>query len=78
MSSCKASLIPVITGFRLSKGNDESSVDPLLFKRMVCSLVHLTTTMPDTMYGVRLISRFMESLKRLSLTSRKENPEVCN
>ena len=38
-------------------------MDPMLFKRLVGSLMYLTATRPDIMYGVSLISRFMESQK---------------
>lgn len=48
-------------GLKLSKEDDGSLVDPKLFKMMVGSLMYLTTTSPDIIYGVSLISRFMES-----------------
>jgi len=38
-------------------------VDPTLFKRLVGSLIYLIVTRPDIMYGVILISRFMENPK---------------
>ena len=47
----------------MSKDDDGSTVDPMLFKRLVGSLMYLTATRPDIMYGVILISRFMESPK---------------
>jgi hypothetical protein len=59
----KASPTPVITGMKLRKEDNGSKVDPTLFKRLVGSLMYLTTTRPDIMYGVSLISRFMETLK---------------
>ena len=61
MSNCKTSPIPIITGSKLSKDNEGSTVDPTLFKRLVGSLMCLTGTRPDIMYGVSLISRFMDS-----------------
>ena len=63
MSNCKAVSTRVITGLKLSKDNDGSTVDPTLFKRLVGSLMYLTTTRLDIMYGVSMISRFMESPK---------------
>ena len=63
MLNCKTSPTPVITGLKLTKDDEGSTVDPTLFKRIVGSLTYLTTTRPDIMYGVSLISRFMESPK---------------
>ena len=63
MSNCKAAPTPVITSLKLSKDDDGSIVDPALFKRMVGSLMYLTTIRPNIMYGVSMISRFMESPK---------------
>ena len=51
MSNCKVAP----TGLKLSKDDDGSTVDPMLFKRLVGR--------PDIMYGVSLISRFMDSPK---------------
>ena len=47
----------------MSKDDERSDVDPTLFKRLVGILMYLTTMIPDIMYGVSLISRFMESPK---------------
>ena len=47
----------------MSKGDEGSTVDPTLFKRLVGSLMYLIVTRPNIMYGVSLISRFMESPK---------------
>ena len=63
MSNCKITPTPVIIGLKLSKDVDGSNVDPTMFKRLVGSLMYLTATRPDIMYGVSLISRFMESPK---------------
>ena len=63
MSNCKTAPTPVITGLKLSKDDEGSTVDPVLFKRIVGILMYLTATRPDIMYGVSLISRFMESPK---------------
>ena len=63
MSSYKASPTPVIIGLKLSKDDEGSTVDPMLFKRLVRSLMYLIETRPNIMYGVSLMSRFMESPK---------------
>ena len=64
MSNCKATPTPLITGLKLSKDDDGSTVDPTLFKRLVGSLMYLTATRLDIMYGVSLISRFMDSPRK--------------
>ena len=63
MSKCKIAPTPVITGLKLSKDDEGSTTDPTLFKRLVGDLMYLTATRTDIMYGVSLISRFMESPK---------------
>ena len=63
MSNCKTAPTPVITGLKLSKADEGSTIDPTLFKRLVGSLMYLIATRPDIMYGVSLISRLMESPK---------------
>jgi hypothetical protein len=63
MINSKASPTPVITKLKLRKKDKGSKVDPAVFKRLVGSLMYLTTTRFDIMYGVSLISRFMKNPK---------------
>ena len=63
MSNCKVAPTPKIIGLKLSKDDDASTVDPTQFKRIVGSLMYLTTMRLDIIYGVSLISRFMDSPK---------------
>ena len=63
MVNSKATPTLVITRLKLSKEDKGSKVDPTLFKRLVGSLIYLSMTRPDIMYGVSLISRFMETPK---------------
>ena len=63
MSNCQTTPTPVITGLKPRKHDDGSTVDPTLFKRIIGRLMYLTSTRPDIMYGVILISRLMESPK---------------
>jgi hypothetical protein len=50
---------PIVPGTKLSKDEGGNKVDATLFKQMVGSLMYLTITRPDLMYGVSLISRYM-------------------
>ena len=43
MSNCNTALTPVKTCLKLSKDDDGSTIDPTLFKRLVGSLMYLTT-----------------------------------
>jgi hypothetical protein len=43
--------------------DERSKADPIMFKRLVGSIMYLTATRHDIMYGVSLISRFMETPK---------------
>ena len=54
---------PVVVGTKLNREATEKDFDSTIFRRLVCSLMYLTTTRPDIMYGVSLISRFMDSPK---------------
>eukprot|EP00253_Pinus_taeda_P034873 PITA_34873 len=63
MENCKPVPTPVATGTKLSKDDEGSDVNPTLFKRLVGSLMYLTSTRPDIMQGVSLVSRFMETPK---------------
>lgn len=52
---------PTVPGIKLHKDDDGAKVDETLFKQLVGSLMYLTVTMPDLMFSVYLISRFMVS-----------------
>ena len=53
----------MVVGTKLNRENTEKGFDSTIFKRLVGCLMYLTTTTPNIMYGVNLISRFMESPK---------------
>jgi len=63
MVNSKEAPTPVIIGLKLTKKDKGSKVDPTLFKRLVGSFMYLTMTRPDIMYGVIMISKFMETPK---------------
>lgn len=63
MHNKKSSSTPTIMGLKLSKEDCSKNVNPTLYKRMVGSIMYLTSTRPDIMYAVNLISRFMETPK---------------
>ncbi|XP_019418544.1 PREDICTED: uncharacterized protein LOC109329327 [Lupinus angustifolius] len=61
MGGCNAVKNPIVLGTKLSKDVGGVIVDETLFKQVVGSLMYLTITRPDLMYGVSLINRFMSS-----------------
>ncbi|XP_073225581.1 secreted RxLR effector protein 161-like [Cicer arietinum] len=54
---------PIVPGTQLSNDETGDGVDVTMFKQTVGSLMYLTTTRPDLMYRVSLISRFMANPK---------------
>eukprot|EP00253_Pinus_taeda_P033517 PITA_33517 len=63
MQNSKPPSIPPIMGLKLSKEDCSNNVNLTLYKCMIASLMYLTTTRPDIMYAVNLVSRFMETRK---------------
>ena len=63
MVNCKPTITPIATREILSKKDEGSCVDLTLYKRLVGSIMYLTTTRPDIMFIVSFISRFMETPK---------------
>ena len=63
MQNSKAAPTPTTVGLKLSKEDSSKRVDPTLYTIMVGSLMYLTTTWPDLMHAVSLISIFMETPK---------------
>ncbi|XP_026410566.1 uncharacterized protein LOC113305779 [Papaver somniferum] len=61
VSNCKAIRTPVEKRLKLEKGGNGECVNPTYLKQLVGSLRYLTSTRPDIVYGVGLVSRFMET-----------------
>ncbi|KAF7129740.1 hypothetical protein RHSIM_Rhsim10G0098100 [Rhododendron simsii] len=60
MESCNLVNTPVEIGLELRKSTSGGNVDPTYFISLVGSLRYLICTRPDILYGVGLISRYME------------------
>ena len=63
MDKCKLVETPIAFGTKLTKNDDEPTVNNTLYKQMVGILMYLNTTRLDVMYVVSIISIFMESPK---------------
>lgn len=69
MKDCNPICTPV--GVKLSKYDLGSKLNIIYFKSLVGSLRYLTCTRSNILYGVRLISRFMEDSRSLHLLAAK-------
>lgn len=61
----------IVPGFKISKDEDEITVDEMYFKQLVGSLMYLTATRPDMMFVTSLISRYMAKPAELHLQAAK-------
>jgi len=62
MKDCNPVSTPTKFGLKLNQDHKRKKVDNTLCKQIVGSLMYLTTTKPDIIYSVSLISRYMENL----------------
>ncbi|GKA99022.1 retrovirus-related pol polyprotein from transposon TNT 1-94, partial [Tanacetum coccineum] len=60
MDQCNAVHNPIVPGIKLTKDDEGTEVDGTIYRQMVGSLMYLTTTRPDLMFAVSLISRYMK------------------
>ncbi|XP_050916198.1 uncharacterized mitochondrial protein AtMg00810-like [Lathyrus oleraceus] len=68
MGNCNGVKNPIVLGsIKLSREEEGKQVDGTLFKQMVGSLMYMTTTRPDLMYCVCLISRYMSNPKEVHM-----------
>lgn len=52
---------PIVPGSKLSKEGKGNKVDSTLYQQLVGSLMYITSTRPDLMYVVCLLSRYMSA-----------------
>lgn len=71
MKNCNFVSTPTEFGLKLYKNQEGMKVDNTLYKKIVGSLMYLTTTRPDIMYSVSLINRYMENPTKLHLLATK-------
>ena len=58
---------PMEVNFKYRKDEGDLLDDPTLYRRLVGSLIYLTTTRPDISYAVHQVSQFMTSPRHLHL-----------
>ncbi|PRQ49434.1 putative RNA-directed DNA polymerase [Rosa chinensis] len=60
MDKCNPAITLMEYGVKLSKHDVAEKVNPITFKSLIGSLRYLTCTRPDILYGVSLLSCYME------------------
>ena len=60
---------PMEVNVKYRKDEGDLLDDPTLYRRLVGSLIYLTTTRPDISYAVHQVSQFMTSPRRLHLAA---------
>eukprot|EP00253_Pinus_taeda_P034035 PITA_34035 len=63
MQNNKSAPTPTVMGLKLSKEDCSNNVNLTLYKSMIGNLMYLTTTRPNIMYAMSLVSRFMDTPK---------------
>ena len=76
MEKCNPISTPVDCGIKLSKHDEGSKVDSTYFKNFVGSLRYLTCTRPNILYGIGLVSRYIEEPKPTHLLAARKNPSL--
>ncbi|RVW73915.1 Retrovirus-related Pol polyprotein from transposon RE1 [Vitis vinifera] len=71
MKDCNLINTPSEFGMKLNKDNGGKKVDDTLYKKIVGSLMYLTTTRPDIIHVVSVISRYMECPIEIHLLAAK-------
>eukprot|EP00253_Pinus_taeda_P032596 PITA_32596 len=59
MEQCKTTATPLQQNLKLSSDDGTKQVDATLYRKLVGSLIYLTTTRPDLAYFVSVLSEFM-------------------
>ncbi|CAN0870467.1 Retrovirus-related Pol polyprotein from transposon TNT 1-94 [Linum grandiflorum] len=59
LSDCRPCSTPMELNLKLSTAHGDPVPDPTLYRRLVGSLVYLTSTRPDLSYAVQVVSQFL-------------------
>lgn len=63
MEGCNATQVPMDSGLKLSKGQEEQGIDEKEYRRKIGCLRYLLHTRPDISYCVGMVSRYMHEPK---------------
>ena len=71
INDCKSVSISLVQNTKLTKADQDEFVDAKHYISLVGSLMHLTTTRPDLMFAVSLLSRYLHQPGSSHLTAAK-------
>eukprot|EP00257_Ricinus_communis_P015773 XP_015573748.1 uncharacterized protein LOC107261134 [Ricinus communis] len=71
MKDCNPASTPSEFAWKLNKDAEGKKVDSTIYKQIVGSLMYLTSTRPDIMHAVSVISRYMECPTEMHLLTAK-------
>ncbi|XP_050876659.1 uncharacterized mitochondrial protein AtMg00810-like [Lathyrus oleraceus] len=62
---------PMVFGFKISKAENGVEMDGSFFKQLIGSLMYLASTMPDIMYAISLLRRYMSRPTKVHYSAEK-------
>ncbi|XP_057843998.2 secreted RxLR effector protein 161-like [Cryptomeria japonica] len=68
MAECNAVSTPMVTGCKLSKVDETPDADQTMYRSMIGSLLYLTSSRPDLMQAICMVSRFQSAPKQFHFT----------
>jgi hypothetical protein len=71
MEYSKPMSTPMVTGCKLSKGDDSPDVDQISYRSMIGNLLYITTSLPDIMHAVGMVGRYQSTPKQSHLLAVK-------
>jgi len=71
MEESNAVMNPIVPGFKTNKIEEGNKIDETYYKQIVGSLMYITATRLDIMFGVSFISRFMSNPTEVHLQAAK-------
>ena len=63
MTNCKLVSTPMEIGYKLVKDDNWPSINQTSYRSMIGSLVYLTTSIPDIMQAIFMVSQFQSNPK---------------
>ena len=68
---CKAMATPMASNLKLLSDASSKTVDAMMYRQMIGSLMYLTNTRPDICFVVNTLSQFLIDLRNVCLIAAK-------